>query len=86
MFGVRVWRKGRLVTHEINPTWVLDVITEGTGQRSYTPLQGWRLEVCSPAILINGQGSHTSASVSGWTVHYANTSWLRPVLVMIRGI
>ncbi|EFL9446879.1 hypothetical protein L3D95_005768, partial [Escherichia coli] len=56
------------MTHEINPTGVLDVITEGTGQRSYTPLQGWRLEVCSPAILINGQGSHTSASVSGWTV------------------
>ncbi|MCZ5507512.1 hypothetical protein O5344_11430 [Escherichia coli] len=43
------------MTHEINPTGVLDVITEGTGQRSYTPLQGWRLEVCSPAILINGQ-------------------------------
>lgn len=38
-----------------------------------------------PTVLLNGNVTMTRASVEGWTVHYSNVTFMRPVLVMIRG-
>ncbi|HEF0011542.1 TPA: hypothetical protein R8G77_000383 [Citrobacter freundii] len=85
-YGIQVWRKGVLVNAFINPTNVIDVITSGSGSKSYTPLTGWALEVCATGILINGQSAQSTASVSGWTVNYTNATTLRPIIVTIRGV
>ncbi|ENW8905407.1 TPA: hypothetical protein ACV728_005676, partial [Escherichia coli] len=86
MYGIQVWRKGILMTTVLNPTGVLDVITSGTGSKKYKELPGWKLEVCVPTVLLNGNVTMTRASVEGWTVHYSNVTFMRPVLVMIRGV
>ncbi|EAM5847028.1 hypothetical protein EAP59_27275 [Salmonella enterica] len=86
MYGIQVWRNGLLMTSVLNPTGVLDVITSGSGSRTYPAMPGWKLEVCVTQVLVGGRNDVTTATVTGWTVHYSNVSFIGPVLVMVRGV
>lgn len=65
----------------VRPLFYLDNITDGSGSRSYSVPAGKTLMVMHSVTFSQGSSTATTATISGNTVTYSNTTQQRPLIV-----